>query len=104
LTLAGTGVGREEEIRRIWEEFHRIKDALAASADGRTEQVYTEPDKPRDGDGPLYADGVHWNPDGNGKGLFFRSGNGWVRIFTGSDEDLAVLLEKVTEWVTDLLP
>lgn len=77
------GESRPEEIRRIWEEFRRLQDAIMAIADGHLE-LETDPDtanKPREGDLRL-ADGLFWDPGerGLGKGLYIYLDGEWKQF------------------------
>ena len=57
----------------------QIKTVLDLLRDGHLDVVYTEPDKPQQGD-IRYADGSTWNP-GSGEGIYFRnSAAAWVKL------------------------
>ena len=75
--IPGTPPENAADLRRfLFDEFKKI--AASVNSQPVIEQVFKEPEKPREGL-LAYADGTHWNP-GSGKGLYQRRGNVWALI------------------------
>jgi len=69
-----------EDIPKFVDEMLlQIKIVVDLLRDGHLDVIYTEPDKPQQGD-IRYADGSTWNP-GSGEGIYFRnSAAAWVKL------------------------
>lgn len=67
----------------IQREFQRVAQALNGIIHGILQVFYTTPQKPRDGQIAI-ADGVHWNPIGDGikRPVWYDASAGVWKIFS----------------------
>lgn len=60
-------------------ELHRLSDTLFNIDSMNLKRTHVPPPKSRDGD-MRYADGVDWNPTGEGGGVYLFVRDQWIRI------------------------